>query len=486
MAAQVNQAALHDLVEQLPALYEEGRSLGHDVDGDPYLMIDSVGLARRYLIATDGNIAEAARRIRATIAWRHDWRVLEYHKVGAAQQLFSEATNPGSEMYFAKACHCDREHRPFIVGRVHFANPENMHPWRHLRAGIFVVERAAIEVMRAGCGYGSYILDVGGVEPPIAGTFSGTAGDGQKRQESNNPYYQRGAGCEAPQHLVKEFGELNGGMSVLRAAIAITNNHYPELMCRVVVLRSNWLFSAAFRVFSLWMHKRSREKFVFVGGGWMNPPIQKLLDWYSPEELPEEFGGSGWRLEGDNFMRNAVKAYDSDPTLVPCNGVSSGCMQGYAGLTPQECLMAERDARDRAQERGETAGVYSTIDPQTGPDQDQERHPLVSQVNSHAYNVASMEGSCCLPCLGRHRHKGAEDKVQVGKLDSAAGPSRRLTKDNEKLLKLGGCSTVAEARGRRRQTVGMWKRSALQWWMTSVAVVILVAAFSLHLGAVYR
>ena len=123
-------------------------------------------------------------------------------------------------------------------------------------------------------------------------------------------------GKDAPSELLERYGELNssseaeminqsltrvptvesfrrsmqrGGMSVLRAALRIAGEHYPELppfstapdllicvfarcgfavewqswsclrLSRVVFLRSDWLFSLAFKVFRLWAHKKTRD-----------------------------------------------------------------------------------------------------------------------------------------------------------------------------------------------------------------------------------
>eukprot|EP00932_Pfiesteria_piscicida_P020306 SRR837773.7112.p1 GENE.SRR837773.7112~~SRR837773.7112.p1 ORF type:complete len:353 (-),score=48.92 SRR837773.7112:30-1088(-) len=196
--------------------------------------------------------------------------------------------------------------------------------------------------MRRGCGYGSYILDIG--EVPFQGTVSGTGCSSKSFKESDCPYYRRGGGREAPQRLLDMFGNLNSGMSVTRAAIAIGNNHYPELMARVIFLRSNWLFAAAFRIFSLWVHKRSREKFIFVeGGGWGSLPLEALQRWYSSEQLPEEFGGTGWRLDGDHFIRSAINSYDTDPTL----SQTAPAPQRYAGWTDEERRSAEVDCAHR-------------------------------------------------------------------------------------------------------------------------------------------
>ena len=51
-----------------------------------------------------------------------------------------QESNPGAEMYFSDSLLLDKEGRPYCAGRLKFANPENMHPWHHLRAGALVFE----------------------------------------------------------------------------------------------------------------------------------------------------------------------------------------------------------------------------------------------------------------------------------------------------------------------------------------------------------
>merc|ERR1719330_255544 len=181
-----------------------------------------------------------------------------------------------------------------------------MHPWRHLRAGIFAIERLMVDILRGGHGYGSYILDIGPAPDVSQAPFCCSGGGDYDYQHSRNPYYASGEGKNTTPENLARFGELNTGMSITRAAAMIGSKYYPEMLGRITFLRSNMLFSLAFKVFRLWVHKRSRDKFEFLGGA-LDPPMQKLFELYSPEELPEEFGGTGWRLDGDNFLREAVK-----------------------------------------------------------------------------------------------------------------------------------------------------------------------------------
>lgn len=204
---------------------------------------DVQGLLRRYLLGARLDVEAALERLRATAEWRRDWDVLAYYEPGAARQLFDEASNPGAEMYFADALGTDREGRPYVAGRLRFANSENMHPWRHLRAGVLVFERLATKVAAAGRGPASYILDIGDVGG-VAGTVSGTGGLGRAYDEAKNPHYAAGEGTRgAPSAaMVEEFGSLDNGFAVLKAAIQILNKHYPGIIGQVYYLNSDMLF----------------------------------------------------------------------------------------------------------------------------------------------------------------------------------------------------------------------------------------------------
>lgn len=113
---------------------------------DPYFTVNVKGLLQRYLAASKYDVREALIRLEATAKWRKEWNVLDYYRAGAAAELFSEDSNPGAEMYFADSLLMDKEGRPYAAGRLKFANPENMHPWHHLRAGVLVFELMATKV----------------------------------------------------------------------------------------------------------------------------------------------------------------------------------------------------------------------------------------------------------------------------------------------------------------------------------------------------
>jgi len=191
-----------------------------------------------------------------------------------------------------------------------------MHPWRHLRAGVLVFELFATKVVSLGRGPGSYILDIGDVGG-VAGNISGTGGLNRNYDEAKNPYYARGAGeLDAPSpRMVEEFGSLDNGFAVLKAAIQILNRHYPGIIGQVYYLNSDMLFWGAFKVFSRWIADRGAIDFQFLGPvGWRERPISELQETHAPEQLFEEWGGTGQSLDVDQFLARAIEFYEKQAT----------------------------------------------------------------------------------------------------------------------------------------------------------------------------
>lgn len=284
-----------------------------EIVDDPYFNVNVKGLLQRYLIASKYDIREALIGLERTAKWRKEWDVLDYYRTGAAAELFSEDSNPGAEMYFSDSLLLDKEGRPYAAGRLKFANPENMHPWHHLRAGVLVFELMATKVAALGKGPGSYILDIGAVEQQ--GNVSGTAGQQKVYNEGRNPYYTSGAGTkDAPsQEILEELGSLDNGFAVLKAAITILNRHYPGIVGRVFYLNSDMVFWGAFKIFSRWISDRGSIDFQFLGPAqWREDPVSKLLEYYDSDQLFEEWGGSGPKLNGDEFMQRAIERYESE------------------------------------------------------------------------------------------------------------------------------------------------------------------------------
>ncbi|CAK0904297.1 unnamed protein product, partial [Prorocentrum cordatum] len=237
---------------------------------------------------------------------------------------------------------------------------------------IQLLTQLALKVLQSRCGYGSYILDVSDVER--AGTVSGTGGGPGKRHESRNPHFARGAGADAPKALLQEFGALNSGLAVLRAAIRIGTEYYPEFLSHIVFLRPNVLFSTFFKIFRVWFHPRTRNKLRMLGG-WAHPPVARLDQWYDRQQLPAEFGGEGWCLEHDAFLRSALDAYASGAARQSCSRSDPIQSPGFDA----------EPARTRADSLASLQGPSPTRDPRRSDP----NSPSAFHYSKSAYSQAS-------------------------------------------------------------------------------------------------
>ena len=324
-AAPTNRAKLDALRERFADLCQT-HCARHDIAQDPYLSPPwpagyeagregfkrrrnprSEALLQRYLIAADLDVEAAVRRLDDTIAWRRDWRCLDFYLPGAAAQYISH--NPGAEVYIADSLQTDMDGDPFLIGRVSLMNADNMHPWHHLRGMTFVLERF---VTRAGgTGAASYILDVSPLnQTEAAGSSSASQGAAQASAQRKSAAQER---LEAwTPELLALYGPQEPGLSLIRTALNIVNAHYPELLKRVVFINANLVFLAAFKIFSLWVAPRTRDKFVFLNAGWGTRPLSHLQTWFPAKSLPPEWGGTGPRLGGREFVHRCAAAYDTE------------------------------------------------------------------------------------------------------------------------------------------------------------------------------
>ena len=94
----------------------------------------------------------------ATRTFRREFNCAEFYAPGAARRIFSAS---GAEMYFCDSLGADRAGRPFLLGRSTLLAAERMHPWRHLRAAVFVFDRMALRCYESGAPGATYILDIG-------------------------------------------------------------------------------------------------------------------------------------------------------------------------------------------------------------------------------------------------------------------------------------------------------------------------------------
>ena len=117
-------------------------------------------------------------------------------------------------------------------------------------------------------------------------------------------------GSHLPSHAA-----LLTGMPVLKEALRMMVDHYPETMGVVWFYKPSMLFRTVFSVFRLWVPKRTRDKFVIVREGEEHlhflaaEPSRK--EGCAPEVLPPELGGTGPPLDGDRFLLRAIETYEA-------------------------------------------------------------------------------------------------------------------------------------------------------------------------------
>ena len=130
----VPESKIAELDQRFESICDELRPTYDYLDTDPYLSIADkprrIALMKRFLLSEKLDVDKAAERLRATIAFRRDWNIKEYHEDGAASRLIPEASNPGAEIYFADSLQTDAENRPYLVGRIGMLNQVMPQPSR--------------------------------------------------------------------------------------------------------------------------------------------------------------------------------------------------------------------------------------------------------------------------------------------------------------------------------------------------------------------
>ena len=99
---------------------------------------------------------------------------------------------------------------------------------------------------------------------------------------------------------------------ILKTAAPLLCRIMAPLLKRVVFINANLVFLAAFKIFSLWVAPRTRDKFVFLNAGWGTRPLSHLQTWFPAKSLPPEWGGTGPRLGGREFVHRCAAAYDAE------------------------------------------------------------------------------------------------------------------------------------------------------------------------------
>jgi hypothetical protein len=89
-------------------------------------------------------VANAVQRLNSTVDYRIEYDIVAFYRRGAARDLIFHDRNPGACLYFADRGVVDREGRTVLIGRFGLLNQamDLYEVANHLRAGMFVVERA--------------------------------------------------------------------------------------------------------------------------------------------------------------------------------------------------------------------------------------------------------------------------------------------------------------------------------------------------------
>jgi len=231
-------------------------------------------------------------------------------------------SNAGACVYFGEYGLQSRGGVPIMVGRVALMTDEDAPSWsaadkmlpaQHLRAALFVVERAShsLLVHHGEHAKGAYILDVGAY--PLA----------EMSQHAHAKYWNadgRGS-IEAPAAVAPHLPghKALSGLGVLKEALRLMERHYPETLHRVYFYRPGTGFRLIFNIFRLWVPMTTRDRFVLVRPG------QEAQHFFAPASAggcdldrataPREFGGDGPSLDGDRFLMRACEKYDAEATL---------------------------------------------------------------------------------------------------------------------------------------------------------------------------
>jgi len=251
------------LLDQLRKRWNEIRSTSMtiypDINSDPILTPnspeDKEALLKRYLLAEEFDVTKAAERLLATLKFRKRFNFLQFYLPGAGSKTLTDSENPGAEAYFVDSCCVDKSGAPVLIGKMKLRSNDNMHPWAHLRAALFICERLQAKCLHP-IQQASYILDISPCKPGVVGSFGPLGGDktspkyskyNRTKEENASKDVARFVTSEDPssvsseeiESLLSEYGETAPGLKVLRIAMKVLQEHYPESLKKVVFVHSD-------------------------------------------------------------------------------------------------------------------------------------------------------------------------------------------------------------------------------------------------------
>lgn len=107
------------------------------------------------------------------------------------------------------------------------------------------------------------------------------------------------------EELSKEFGrpvetmvhihDMAGATMLLRKALnafkrlaRLDQEYYPERMGKIFIVNTPWVFPVLWKIAKIFLDPKTRAKCVVL----KSSELEKLLEYFNPEDLPEEFGGT--------------------------------------------------------------------------------------------------------------------------------------------------------------------------------------------------
>lgn len=86
---------------------------------------------------------------------------------------------------------------------------------------------------------------------------------------------------------------LRKALSTFKRLARLDQDYYPERMGKIFIVNTPWVFPVLWKIAKIFVDPKTRAKCVVL----KNSELHKLCEYFNPEDLPEEFGGT-CRCEG--------------------------------------------------------------------------------------------------------------------------------------------------------------------------------------------
>eukprot|EP01124_Arcella_intermedia_P009159 TRINITY_DN1593_c0_g1_i1.p1 TRINITY_DN1593_c0_g1~~TRINITY_DN1593_c0_g1_i1.p1 ORF type:complete len:304 (+),score=52.26 TRINITY_DN1593_c0_g1_i1:29-940(+) len=223
----------------------------------------------RFLRARNFEIEKSITMMDICLEWRKNINIApgNLHDPHKIQKI---VLGDGAESYFVDSGMVDKAGKPYLIGRTCLINNAKMDGNTHLTAVTLVLEHAMVYSLRFPVEYCSYILDL----------------------------------REDPEYPPNSVGSAS--LDILREGIHRASEYYPEGLGKVYLIGAGWAFYMLWKVMSLWITTRTKNKVVFLD---QDKWKEQLLEYFDKDQLVEDFGGTGPPLGGKVFIERAVERY---------------------------------------------------------------------------------------------------------------------------------------------------------------------------------